>query len=82
MQIMGLQEMKGTSKKTGKPYDSVVLYVSEQVDGVYGVRTSDIWVPRELWDEQVGECVGDGLLGLEVYPSYDRRGYLQQLTVK
>lgn len=43
MRILGLQEMKGTSKATGKPYDSVIVYVSEERDGVVGVLTDSVF---------------------------------------
>lgn len=81
MKILGLQEMKGTSKATGKPYDSVVVYVSEERDGVVGVLTDSVWVPREVWDAQIGDVPDDALLGLEIFPSYNRRGYLQHIEM-
>ena len=49
MKIVGIQEMKGVSKKTGKPYDSVVLYVTGEAKDVVGCITDNIWVPREVW---------------------------------
>lgn len=52
MKVVGIQEMKGVSKKTGKPYDSVVLYVTGEAKDVVGCITDNIWVPRDVWDRQ------------------------------
>ena len=59
MKVLGIQEMKGVSKKTGKPYDSVVLYVTGEAKDVVGCITDNIWVPRDVWDSQVGEQFRD-----------------------
>ena len=77
MKVLGIQEMKGVSKKTGKPYDSVVLYVTGEAKDVVGCITDNIWVPRDVWDSQVGEPVSDAFIGMDVYPAYDRRGFFQ-----
>ena len=82
MKIVGIQEMKGVSKKTGKPYDSVVLYVTGEAKDVVGCITDNIWVPRDVWDSQVGVPVSDAFIGMDVYPAYDRRGFLQSLNMK
>lgn len=82
MKVVGIQEMKGVSKKTGKPYDSVVLYVTGEAKDVVGFITDNIWVPRDVWDSQVGEPVSDAFIGMDVYPAYDRRGFLQSLNMK
>lgn len=82
MKVVGIQEMKGVSKKTGKPYDSVVLYVTGEAKDVVGCITDNIWVPRDVWDSQVGEPVSDAFIGMDVYPAYDRRGFLQSLNMK
>jgi len=82
MKVVGIQEMKGVSKKTGKPYDSVVLYVTGSYQDVIGEISDSVWVPRDIWDSQVGEPVSDAFIGVEVYPAYDRRGYLQSLNMK
>ena len=67
MKIVGIQQMKGVSKKTGKPYDSVVLYVTGEAKDVVGCITDNIWVPRDVWDSQVGEPVSDAFIGMDVY---------------
>lgn len=82
MKVVGIQEMKGVSKKTGKPYDSVVLYVTGEAKDVVGCITDNIWVPRDIWDAQVGEPVSDAFIGMDLYPAYDRRGFLQSLNMK
>lgn len=83
MKVVGIQQMKGESKKTGKAYDAVILYVTEDgVKDVVGCRTDNIWVPRDVWDSQVGEPVSDAFIGMDVYPAYDRRGFLQSLNMK
>ena len=75
MKVVGIQQMKGESKKTGKAYDAVILYVTEDgVKDVVGCRTDNIWVPRDIWDSQVGEPVSDAFIGMDLYPAYDRRG--------
>ncbi len=82
MKILGIQEMKGTSRKTGKSYDAVILYVGEEREGVVGVATGDVWVPRELWDNLGLQASNDSLLGAECYPSYDRHGFLQRVEIQ
>ena len=82
MKVVGIQEMKGISKKTGKPYDSVVLYVTGPYKDVIGEITDSVWVPRDVWDSQVGEPVSDVFVGMDVYPAYDRRGFFQSLNMK
>lgn len=64
MKVVGIQEMKGVSKKTGKPYDSVVLYLTGEAKDVVGCITDNIWVPRDVWDSQVGEPVSDAFIFL------------------
>lgn len=82
MRILGLQEMKGTSKATGKPYDAVIVYVSEEREGVVGVLTDSIWVPRNTWDSQVGDVPDKSLLGFNVFASFNRRGYLDSIKIQ
>lgn len=83
MKVVGIQQMKGVSKKTGKAYDAVILYVTEDgVKDVVGCRTDYIWVPRDIWDSHVGEPVSEAFIGMDVYSAYDRRGFLQSLNMK
>lgn len=76
MQVLGLREMKGKSKESGKPYDAVLLFVTDSDPAVIGLLTADIWVPRDVWNRDVNEPIDDGFLGREVFPSYNKRGYL------
>ena len=48
--IEGLRVMQGTSRKTGKQYDGVILYLSHPEQGVVGVSTEDVFVQRDMFD--------------------------------
>ena len=82
MQLMGLQEMKGKSKATGKAYDAVLLFVQSEDDRIIGVKTDDVWVPRDMWDDMVGEEPSKALLGHEVTASFNKRGFLQDIKIQ
>lgn len=81
MKVVGVQEMKGTSKKTGKSYDAVMLHCCGSREGVVGEHVEEVWVPRDVWDREVAAPY-ESVVGMEVFPSYDRRGFLQQLNMQ
>ena len=78
MEVLGLQVMQGKTK-AGKPYDAVLLFVRSEDDRVIGVKTDDVWVPRDMWDDKIGADPGDAFIGLNVTASYNRRGFLQDI---
>lgn len=79
---MGLQEMKGKSKATGKAYDAVLLFVESDDDRVIGMKTNEVWVPREMWDQKIGEAPSAAFVGLDVTLSFNQRARLQDIQIQ
>ena len=73
--IEGLRVMQGTSRKTGKQYDGVILYLSHPEQGVVGVSTEDVFVQRDMFDTL------EELVGCDCSISYDRRGFVQDFQI-
>jgi len=68
--VIGKQNVKGTSRKTNKPFDSNVVHVSFEQMGVEGKATQQIWldpVSYPLHSIKIG-----GVYAAE----YDNRGFL------
>lgn len=42
--VLGKEHMSGTSKKTGKPYDSNVVHVAYKKNGVEGQTVESVWL--------------------------------------
>lgn len=42
--VIGKSHLSGTSKKTGKPYDSTIVHVSCKKNGVDGLAAETIWL--------------------------------------
>lgn len=42
--VTGKERISGTSKKTGRAFDSVVVYVVFPAKGVTGLKTDNIWL--------------------------------------
>lgn len=80
--MVGFAEKKGTSKKSGKPYDAVLVYVLSPRPNVVGYFAEEIWVPRELYDAAAGGVPFDKLLNKDCSASYDRRGFIQNFEIR
>lgn len=79
MKLMGLQVMQGKSKVSGNAYDAVLLFVDSEDDRVIGVKTNEVWVPREMWDQKVASPPSEAFVGLDVFLSFTQRGRLQDI---
>ena len=44
--VLGKQNLKGTSRKTGKPFDSNVVHCSMEQMGVEGKAVQTIWLTK------------------------------------
>ena len=79
--IEGLRVMQGTSRKTGKQYDGVILYLSHPEQGVIGVSTEDVFVQRDMFDSAASGYTLEELVGCDCSISYDRRGFVQDFQI-
>lgn len=78
-QVLGIREMRGVSRKTGKEYDGVILYLSHSENGVIGVSCEDVYIRRDLFDRATeGQELCD-LIGFDCEVFYDRRGFVRGL---
>ena len=72
--VVGKQNMTGTSRKTGKPFDSNVVHVTMEQNGVEGKAVQTIWLDPATYP----------LAGIRVGAAYtvdhDSRGYLLAFT--
>lgn len=72
--VLGKQNMKGTSRKTGNPFDSNVVHVSYQQHGVDGLAVNTIWL------DPVSHPLSSIKVGGTYQAEYDSRGFLQSFA--
>lgn len=58
--LLGYSRMKGTSKKTGKPYDGYMLHLGYTDDHVEGTATSQLFVDSSLIENMYDELTLGG----------------------
>lgn len=80
-QIEGIRAMKGVSRKSGKEYNGVILYLSHPEDGVVGVSCEDVYIQRDLFDRVTQGQELAALVGADCKVYFDRRGFVQELEV-
>lgn len=49
VKVVGTRRMSGVSKKTGNPYDSVIVAYERNVAGYNGVSAGEMWIPFEFF---------------------------------
>lgn len=85
MKIVGVREISGTSKETGRPFAGVKLYYTEPCSrGGFGFVTGSAYFGGD--SAEVVRAVGGenfaGLIGSEVSISYNRFGRPVGLSVE
>lgn len=61
VKVIGTKRMTGVSKKTDKPYDSIVVAYTREVIGFTGLSAGEIWIPIEHFGDRLPE-LGDTLM--------------------
>lgn len=72
--VLGKQNLKGTSRKTGKPFDSNVIHVSMEQSNVEGKAVQTIWL------DPIAYPLSSIRVGTAYNAEYDNRGYLVAFT--
>lgn len=72
--VLGKQNLKGTSRKTGKAFDSNVVHVSMDQNGVEGKAVQTIWL------DPVTYPLPGIRVGASYNVDYDNRGFLISFT--
>lgn len=72
--VLGKQNLKGTSRKTGKPFDSNVAHVSMEQNGVEGKAVQTIWLDPATYPLHTIK------VGAVYNVDYDNRGFLVSFT--
>lgn len=80
-QIVGLKEMKGTSRKTGKPFDAVIVNAVEPKREVLGYGVVEQFVDRGMFDAAAKGRPMKDLLQKECTFLYDQGGFLQSFNI-
>lgn len=68
--VLGKQNLKGTSRKTGKSFDSNVVHCSMEQTGVEGKAVQTIWL------DPITYPLSTIRVGATYNAEYDSRGYL------
>ena len=68
--VLGKQNLKGISRKTGKEFDSNVVHVSCPKNGVEGEAVQTIWLDPKTYP------LSDLIVGETYNAEYDSQGYL------
>lgn len=82
--VVGISAISGTSAKSGKPYDSYILYTSRgkasRCDA--GVQTKELFVDKRFLGDLVNQ-VGDytKLVGRCIDVSFDDRGFFDSAAL-
>jgi len=75
--IVGIGERRtGTASRTGRPYDFTAIYCNYPADKVKGVVAEEI-----MFSHLSGLTLPDIAVGDTISVSYDKRGFLQGLTI-
>jgi len=76
-QIVGIAERRsGTAARSGKPYDFTAIYCTYPAENVKGVVAEEI-----MFSHTSGLTLPDVAVGDTINVSYDKRGFLQGLTI-
>jgi hypothetical protein len=83
--VLGLNPIKGTSKKTGKPFDAVMVSYADSFsptdDGAVGQQAVEMFVDRMLFDKAAkGRALND-LVGRECKVVYGRTGFISDFQL-
>lgn len=81
MYVVGYQENKGISKKTGKPYHAVILQCVKRNANTHGKAVETIYLDCEsaLYKNLCGEYSPETLLGSFIDVSRDARGWIEDI---
>lgn len=76
--IVGIRAVEGTSKKTGKPFDSYILsttFETQEVDA--GIGVGEVFLDKSLLREAV-QVVGSyrALVGMDINIDRNDRGFV------
>lgn len=74
MTLLGYSEMKGVSKRSGRPYDGVKLYYGETRSNVVGMACDSVFVDRSLLPATLLP------VGADIDLRFDRRGYCVEVV--
>lgn len=74
--VQGKEKLKGTSKKTGQPFDATLVHVSYDKKGCEGVACDSIFVSTDICD------FSDIIVGEVYHADYDSRGYMVGFTME
>ena len=75
--VVGIGDRRaGTASRTGKPYDFTAIYCTYPADKVKGVVAEEI-----MFSHLSGLTLPDITVGDTISVSYDKRGFLQGLTI-
>ena len=76
-QVVGIADRRtGTASRTGKPYDFTAIYCTYTADKVKGHVAEEV-----MFSHHSGLTLPDISVGDTIQVSYDKRGFLQSLTV-
>lgn len=68
--VMGKEHLKGTSRKTGKPFDNTVVYIQHKKNNVEGVYCGDVWLDAATFPVESVQ------VGKSYFLDRDDRGYV------
>ena len=72
--VLGKQNLQGTSRRTGKSFDSNVVHVSMEQNGVEGKAVQTIWLDPNTYP------LAGIRVGAAYTVDYDSRGFLLAFT--
>lgn len=82
VKLMGVQTAKGTSKKTGSPYDGFFIHYAYPRQNVVGYAVKDTFCDRQMLTPALTSVDNDmgKLVGMQLNFDFDDRGYLMAAT--
>lgn len=51
MKVIGIEQVKGTSKKTGNPYEGYVIYLTSVSPKVEGERAERVYLSKKAYED-------------------------------
>lgn len=75
MKLLGYSEMKGTSKRTGRPYDGYRIYFAEASPRVTGMACDSVFCSREILPDVLPAP------GSDIRLTWSRRGFCEGFEV-
>lgn len=79
IKILGLQKREGESRKTGKPYNGVIVYGVASMADVVGQGTIEQYIDNGLWSPAMVDY--PSYIGREATLSYGPRGFVDGFEV-